>query len=337
MNDVTQIAHEVKNHLLSQYDLSKINKVTFSKFKEGDFKTVRPTLIDASWEGYDFSSWYKYFHRHNPENVLFISGNLDEKEIYDEWCNKHGYHYRATIMPLSVFITFMKNQELGNNYGAEHRIFLSLSRRPRIHRNAFQYLLYQNDLHCLGYLSQLTLKEHEINKTTIRYGLSKSHIEFFNHDHIVDRPDFETNWADDNSHSIRKSCIFECVLETLMESPGVFYSEKTFKPIVFEMPFLILGNRFINQRIAELGFKTYEDWFDLSFDEETNPEKRLKGYYSEISKTIHKLQRMDMGERLSWKNLNKEVIKDNKKTLYNDMWNKNQVLKIFEPWYNYHR
>jgi hypothetical protein len=48
---------------------------------------------------------------------------------------------------------------------------------------------------------------------------------------------------------------------------AVFISEKTFKPIACMHPFIILGGRGSLRAIREMGYKTFSDFIDESYDE----------------------------------------------------------------------
>lgn len=65
------------------------------------------------------------------------------------------------------------------------------------------------------------------------------------------------------------------VNETRFESPMKYISEKTFKPIISKRPFIILGPPGSLQVLKKWGFKTFDQFFDESYDLETNHYKRF--------------------------------------------------------------
>ena len=77
----------------------------------------------------------------------------------------------------------------------------------------------------------------------------------------------------------------------------LFYTEKTFKPMVYGHPILILGQKGLNKRLSELGFKTYEAVFDLSFDDEPDNKKRMLMMLKEIERVLRSLNKEDDIER----------------------------------------
>jgi len=56
----------------------------------------------------------------------------------------------------------------------------------------------------------------------------------------------------------------DIVLESTIET--LFITEKTWKPIVFQKPFLVWGGQGIHAKLKDLGFELYDELFDYSFD-----------------------------------------------------------------------
>jgi hypothetical protein len=64
--------------------------------------------------------------------------------------------------------------------------------------------------------------------------------------------------------------------ETMFVEPNtVFFSEKTFKPILAAQPFILAGNAGMMRHLHDLGYKTFHPYIDESYDMETNPAKRM--------------------------------------------------------------
>lgn len=57
------------------------------------------------------------------------------------------------------------------------------------------------------------------------------------------------------------------VSETLCKQGSVYFSEKTFKPIYECHPFLLLSSKGSLKRLKELGYQTFDRWWDESYDE----------------------------------------------------------------------
>ena len=78
--------------------------------------------------------------------------------------------------------------------------------------------------------------------------------------------------------------VFDIVLETTTNCP--FFSEKTWKPIYLQKPFLVYGSPNIHQKLSELGFLLYH-FIDYRFDVETDDSKRAILLIEEMKKLIN--------------------------------------------------
>ena len=69
-------------------------------------------------------------------------------------------------------------------------------------------------------------------------------------------------------------------------------SEKIFKPMLLKMPFILVGDPFVLCRLREAGYRTFHDFWDESYDEEPNAQKRMQMVFSVIEK-LYKMPRKD--------------------------------------------
>ena len=85
---------------------------------------------------------------------------------------------------------------------------------------------------------------------------------------------------------------FHLVSETCFRTDICFLSEKTFKPIANLQPFIMIGDNGILKYLHRLGFKTFGDYIDESYD--TAPTVKKK--FEIIEKEIKRLNNMSMDE-----------------------------------------
>lgn len=64
------------------------------------------------------------------------------------------------------------------------------------------------------------------------------------------------------------------VIETSVHS--VFFSEKTFKPIKYFQPFVLIGGVGSLKKLKELGYKTFEDYIDEGYDDIIDNQERIE-------------------------------------------------------------
>lgn len=145
---------------------------------------------------------------------------------------------------------------------------------------------------------------------------------------ILDRSDFNINWALDMPESLFKSTLLSLVGETLeksMEGTSIFYSEKTFKPMIFNHPICIFGQPNANKYLENLGYKTYEKYFDLSFDCIEDYSERLDAQVSSLEFLNEQLLTMTSGQKLDWYMQGIDVIEHNKQTMKEQTFNKQKA------------
>lgn len=69
--------------------------------------------------------------------------------------------------------------------------------------------------------------------------------------------------------------LLDLVAETVFHYPYAYISEKTVRPIVNGRPFVIVGAAHTLAWLKEMGFKTFDPWWDEHYDSETDPDQRL--------------------------------------------------------------
>ena len=97
--------------------------------------------------------------------------------------------------------------------------------------------------------------------------------------------------------------------ETLVEKNELFLSEKIFKPIYTFQPFVVLGNMHTLKVLRDMGFKTFDKWWDESYDEIPNQHRRLEA----IVKLVEKINEWDYKKLLTTKKEMLEVLEHNYK------------------------
>ena len=89
---------------------------------------------------------------------------------------------------------------------------------------------------------------------------------------------------------------FSIVTETAFLHPTGYVSEKSWKPIAFFHPFILVGSPGSLKFIREYGFKTFSPFIDESYDDVKTPVKRFKL----IEKEIVRLGKMSKQEIHDW-------------------------------------
>jgi hypothetical protein len=73
-----------------------------------------------------------------------------------------------------------------------------------------------------------------------------------------------------------KNALLYVSIESVCQHPYPYLSEKTFKAILMKRPFVILGGPGSLAKLHDLGFRTFDQFWDESYDQETDPNQRIK-------------------------------------------------------------
>ena len=94
--------------------------------------------------------------------------------------------------------------------------------------------------------------------------------------YVYDETDLENNKATTLNIDAHNRSFVNIVTESSYEDNFIFFTEKTFKPIYCAQPFIIIGNPYSLKKLKKLGFKTFSQWWDESYDEEVDFTKRFE-------------------------------------------------------------
>tara|TARA_B100001057_G_C22791472_1_gene927799 strand:- start:674 stop:1480 length:807 start_codon:yes stop_codon:yes gene_type:complete len=186
---------------------------------------------------------------------------------------------------------FMPLQEIKNK-------FLSLARgTPKHHRFAMTYMLYKNDLIKNGAVSCREYENFSYTESlenTDQYlsrlnGFDPSSFEKFKAilplimkeptkrlatDEPGPSPINLHQDARDESHLFRHTFL-NVVNETHQQDDLVFITEKTYRSINYCRPFVINGDRGSLKYLKDIGFMTFDQFWDESYDQETSDHARI--------------------------------------------------------------
>jgi hypothetical protein len=252
----------------------------------------------------------------DTKRILLISENADLADtIKDvaENLNKGLISYEwSLIFEHGIRIQTMNNlltlRQIRPKTNVSNKYFLNFNRRWRIHRPVFVALLYASNLLDKGHVSlgpsdgindnwstvidtiSVLLKKDE---TLIK--LIEDHSEeiknikplYLDTDVLnLNRARLQYDDIDLNiTNNLYKDTMFSVVNETyFFEKVGRFLSEKTFKPMSYHHPFILISEPFSLELLRDLGYKTFEPFIDESYDREVDDVKRMRLVLEEIER-----------------------------------------------------
>lgn len=323
-------------------------------------------VLDASVEGYSPIYQVPFFDilHHNcdkynvsPEQIIFVSANLLDEKNYLEYSKTRdrfikiftfNFFEKVAEAPfewkkliengIDIFpnVCMRKVKEDVNN-SFKDKYFSSLSRLNRFQRSVATFLLCNHPIREKALIShnKLAIEKPEIWMQVA--GLQDYSLETLNTwlsslPLVVDHANFEKNWAIETTYAhIHHQTLFQVVNETYQSSfngTSLFYSEKTFRPMICMQPFIIYGQPGCNKYLKNLGYKTYEDWFDLSFDDEPNDTIRYKLILENVSKLCERLDTMSRSEQIDWRFKVEDVLIHNFSILRESAITKNKIVQF---------
>lgn len=276
-------------------------------------KGICKVLIYFPAEGYinhakpiEWLTNFAHFNNIKKESFIFTHANLTFNKAIREYKNTGG-EVGFTYLPLNYFEinpwfidsphqkyirkTLLSNldkfvNENRNKTFRKH--FNILNRRPHNHRILlFTEVMSNENLRekceiSLG--NQLLISKGPllelIDDLENRHGGWDLNKEFsrdwdFTKEYILDK-DLSDNRAGEYTRHFYRDTFCSVTSETAVLINQMFFSEKTFKPIFNLQPFIMYGNAYSLQHLQELGYKTFSDWWDESYDLEEDYAKRLK-------------------------------------------------------------
>ena len=116
---------------------------------------------------------------------------------------------------------------------------------------------------------------------------------------VYDIQDIKNENPNNLNVSAQLQCYFNVVTETHLDqdSTRMFYSEKTFKPITCLQPFILVGQPFSLKYLKDMGFKTFSDFIDESYDETINKVERLDKII-DVVKKIYSMSQAELNDML---------------------------------------
>jgi hypothetical protein len=105
---------------------------------------------------------------------------------------------------------------------------------------------------------------------------------------VLDNPNFSRypmeHSVDPVKHLYDNSLV-NIITETFFFNKVIHITEKTYKPIAFMQPFILLGAAGSLQHIKDMGFKTFGEFWDESYDREKDDKLRFR-MIVDVIKTI---------------------------------------------------
>lgn len=271
--------------------------------------------------------------------VYVLEGYFGDVDWINNLCQKYSFEKDDVILITSNLIEF-KNYNftlIPYNYFGNHINFLPMSKLDKIDLKNYQnnytkFLNNKNKLHflCFNGMPRFNriLMFDELNKNQKLIGKSIKSLRSNEKNYYYDISQWENKSGNPGAKlniQAHLDCFVNIVTETLFDTDSIFLSEKTYKPIYMCEPFIIFGNPHSLKKLKELGYKTFDKWWDESYDEELNVNDRFK----KIISILEVISEWDMDKCFSFKEEMQDILIHNYKNMFDikDISNLFNILK----------
>ena len=291
VNILDEIIGDIENNLIDEFLFWSPIEYYFPG--EGDFND----------EGKSFN---KLLTLVNQKNITFFAlfGSPSEQNFYDKDRNNNIKILGWPTSLLHYSDGCMKHVETHNEF---EKIFICLNNRSHTHRAKLIDSIFKNNLFQYGEISWRQV-DPILNNYIFKYWKeTKMRID-----------------GDEENFYFNSNCFLNLVPEST--SDQLFFTEKTFKPILGEQAFLCYGYPNQNLYLKNYGFELYDEIFDYEFDSNPLLESRVDG----IIKNLNSIKTRNPKELYD---LVKEKIKYNKDNaisiLKNDCYISTEIRELF--------
>lgn len=235
-------------------------------------------IIDQMSEAFPLHNHYKYIHNKIPRGkpLYIITSNLYEQKRYKRWFKAQSQF----TTPINIIAQPVWAERVKTDH-----VPIPIKEYNNTRKHLFNCLNRQNRQHRLSIIIKLK-KLGLIKNNLVSY---PEHEELENSPLVVDRKDFDVNWANNFNRDIFLNTWFSVVNETFFNEDAMFHSEKIFKTILAAHPFVIVGKNNSLKSLHKLGFKTFNNFWSEDYDKEIDHEKRLQ----KIVETIDYICKLD--------------------------------------------
>ena len=135
--------------------------------------------------------------------------------------------------------------------------------------------------------------------------------------------DLSINKAFDMNYLHIHDTYYQVITETLYAEPGIFLSEKSYKPFISCQPFVICGQHHTVDVLRQQGYDVYDKWINHDYDAIIDNKKRMTVLRKEIS-------RLNTISHKEWAKMMKEMLPTIKKNLKHlmDSYDKEDVISF---------
>ena len=298
----------------------------------------------------NYKMWLNYEFKNSREDILV---NVPSKKwnplntiFYDSLHDQVSWHIKDNLYTDG---TTYEEYFLRENYlpqGKNTRLFVYLNRQLKPHRIFALNKVEQKGLLDNSYWSCLEANSSNIRNTSVFYGsdIRLPKVKELDGSTYEDDPYLPFNltpkmYPDElktergfegrNLSWFHHKTYFSLVSESNISEHHIFLTEKVLKPIFYGQPFIVIANPYMLKYLKSIGYETYPEIFDESYDEILDSKERILKIVEEVYR-LSKLSKKELdslfGSVIEKAKYNQELFIDNEGPTYNLRKNLGEII-----------
>jgi len=335
-------------------EFSHISKHLFPLIRENNGYIMIWLPVEAFILDIHIAAMHSYFgesHKFPLHKIIYVIGCPNANEIYNDYCVRNNIpdrkEDRLTIISyqssIDIFHNLIDDESKEPPYDTNiipEKLFLMWNRRYRPHRTELALHLELNNCVDNSYIS---FPERHVEMSTVDFysQVGPIHEKYpYMDDSLIKRfgdrlplvLDNETDIivmcqdTDNRSRPYYQNSLISIVTETNYYDSAISLTEKSFKPMKEKHPFITVGVNGALREIRNLGFKTFNDFWDESYDDILDPVDRMK----KLNEIIANISSWTAERKIDFRKAVKPILDYNYQHLRNCNSSKMTAEKIYD-------
>ena len=320
-------------------------------YKDIDFNFNLDKTNAKNIYSFELESVKKFIEKNNLTNVTVYTCELDTNKTFQ------SSYPKIRIKSGNVWTTSFDSNHINKNYDSDNdpfhinKHFLSLSLRYELHKHLISAYLISKDAeiswhencrewdtptNSFDYLNSQSIfdiEEWRYSNPSIYYIiknnvdiLSEKYPILLNGEKLQSRKNNRIRCGTEHQSPYKnyREAFCNVICETKFGQPFGYFSEKVLNCMTFERPFILVSTPKSLYYLKMYGFKTFDKWWDESYDNEEDHEKRLL----QIFELIDKIESWPLKQCRDICNDMKKVLVYNKEHIKNIRYNLDPLKEI---------
>mgnify|MGYP000013396884 CR=1 FL=1 len=280
-------------------DHNCISQTVLDRIKQRTGYLLVTLLYEGHVQDHFISSMTSYFRSKGIplSQVIYLNNCYNGTEIYADYCRRANQTPEMNLAYLPVFrvdktdIMTVLNNPVTYVPGHKKKLFLCFNRRYNEHRVLFYTMMSKLGLLDKFYMS-MAATQPENSRSFVEnakyFAANRPGLQITEEDiSAAERPlPLTLDNTNFNSYPMERGpaavasfyndSYINIVNETYFFNNIIHLTEKTFKPIAFKQPFIMIAAPGSLRHVKDMGFKTFDEFWDEKYDLEYDHDKRFK-------------------------------------------------------------